>query len=56
LLYISDGTEEGNGARISDEAFMRTGINSEYYESPGTAHEWLTWRYNLNEFAPPLFR
>ena len=27
-----------------------------YHESPGTAHEWLTWRRDLNEFAPLLFR
>jgi len=27
-----------------------------YYESPGTAHEWLTWRRHLNDFAPRLFR
>ena len=26
-----------------------------YYESPGTAHEWLTWRRCLHEFAPLLF-
>jgi enterochelin esterase-like enzyme len=26
-----------------------------YYESPGTSHEWLTWRRSLHEFAPLLF-
>jgi enterochelin esterase family protein len=26
-----------------------------YYEPAGTAHEWLTWRRDLNEFAPRLF-
>jgi enterochelin esterase family protein len=25
------------------------------YESPGTSHEWQTWRRDLNEFAPKLF-
>ena len=24
-------------------------------ESPGTSHEWQTWRRDLNEFAPKLF-
>jgi enterochelin esterase family protein len=24
--------------------------------SPGTAHEWLTWRRSLREFAPLLFK
>ena len=26
------------------------------YESPGTDHEWLTWRRSLREFAPLLFK
>jgi enterochelin esterase family protein len=26
------------------------------YESPGTAHEWLTWRRDLREFALLLFK
>jgi len=30
--------------------------NVVYYESPGTAHEWLTWRRCLHEFAPRLFK
>jgi enterochelin esterase-like enzyme len=53
---MSNGKQEGNGDRISHEAFKRAGINSRYDESPGTAHEWLTWRRNLNEYVPPLFR
>jgi enterochelin esterase family protein len=27
-----------------------------YFESPGTAHEWQTWRRDLKQFAPLLFR
>jgi hypothetical protein len=27
-----------------------------YWESPGTDHEWQTWRRNLKGFAPLLFR
>jgi enterochelin esterase family protein len=26
---------------------MATGIKAVYYESPGTAHEWQTWRRDL---------
>ena len=26
------------------------------FESPGTSHEWLTWRRSLNDVAPRLFR
>ena len=56
LLYMSNGTEEGSGARTSYEAFKKAGINSVYFESPGTAHEWLTWRRSLYDFAPRLFK
>ena len=27
-----------------------------FYESPGTDHEWQTWRRDLKDFAPRLFR
>jgi hypothetical protein len=27
-----------------------------FFLSPGTAHEWLTWRRCFKEFAPRLFR
>jgi enterochelin esterase-like enzyme len=56
LLYMSNGTDEGTGAKNSYETFKKAGINSVYFESPGTAHEWLTWRRSLHDFAPRLFR
>jgi hypothetical protein len=28
------------------------GVKHVYYESPGTGHEWLTWRRSLHQFAP----
>jgi enterochelin esterase family protein len=31
-------------------------VKSVYSESSGTAHEWLTWRRALHEFAPLLFQ
>jgi hypothetical protein len=33
----------------------QAGIEHVFYESPGTAHEWQTWRRDLNLFAPLLF-
>jgi enterochelin esterase family protein len=27
-----------------------------FYEAPGTAHEWQTWRKDLFQFAPVLFQ
>ena len=32
------------------------GVRHFYYESPGTGHEWLTWRRSLHMFAPMLFK
>jgi hypothetical protein len=34
----------------------KAGVKHVYFESPGTAHEWLTWRRDLNDLAPRLFR
>jgi enterochelin esterase-like enzyme len=38
------------------DALEKAGIKTVYYESPGTAHEWQTWRRSLKEFAPLLFQ
>jgi enterochelin esterase family protein len=38
------------------EALKQAGINSAFYESPQTAHEWLSWRRSLYQFAPLLFQ
>jgi enterochelin esterase family protein len=57
LLYVSIGTEEGQNAKRTYESLVNHGVkNTVYFESPGTAHEWLTWRRSLNDFAPRLFR
>jgi enterochelin esterase family protein len=57
LLFISIGTAEGPGAKQTYETLKEHGIkNIVYHESQGTAHEWLTWRRALNDFAPRLFR
>lgn len=56
LLFISTGTEERKPVEAV-EALKARGIkNIVYHESQGTAHEWLTWRRALNEFAPRLFK
>ena len=39
------------------DALKANGLeNIVYYESQGTAHEWLTWRRSLREFVPLLFK
>lgn len=56
LLFISTGTEERNPVELV-EALKEHGIeNIVFHVSQGTAHEWLTWRRALNDFAPRLFR
>jgi enterochelin esterase family protein len=34
---------------------LEANIRHIYYESPGTDHEWQTWRRDLKDFAPRLF-
>ena len=55
-LFIGMGSEENMGSRQLSEKLTAAGINNIYYESPGTHHEWLTWRRCLNEFLPLIFR
>jgi enterochelin esterase family protein len=59
VLFVSIGTAEGGmraGGRNFHQALEKAGIKHVYYESPGTAHEWQTWRRSLHEFAPLLFQ
>lgn len=56
LLFLSIGSEEGPGTKNFSEQLTKAGIRNVYYESPGTAHEWLTWRRSFREFAMRLFR
>lgn len=56
LLFISTGSEERTPTEAV-EALRAHGIsNIVYHESQGTAHEWLTWRRALKEFAPRIFK
>jgi enterochelin esterase family protein len=56
LLYLSTGSVEGPRVKDFSEALTNAGINNVYFESPGTAHEWLSWRRALADFAPRLFK
>jgi enterochelin esterase family protein len=58
LLWLGVGTEEGQfrmGIKEAADALRQSGVNVIYFESQGTAHEWQTWRRDLNDFAPRLF-
>lgn len=56
VLFLGIGQAEGPGTKNFSEALTKAGIHNVYFESPNTAHEWLTWRRCLYDFAPRLFR
>ena len=56
VLFLGIGTVEGPGTKTFSEALTKAGIKNSYFESAGTAHEWLTWRRCLYDFAPRLFK
>jgi enterochelin esterase family protein len=56
VLFLGIGSAEGPGTKNFSEALTNAGIQNVYFESSGTAHEWLTWRRCLNDFAPRLFK
>lgn len=56
VLFMGMGSVENFGSDKICKMLGDSGIHATYYESPGTAHEWLTWRRCLNEFLPMLFK
>ena len=59
LLWVGVGTEEPErmraGLQTLHTSLLEANIQHVFYESPGTAHEWQTWRRDLKDFAPRLF-
>ncbi len=63
LVFVSYGSREVGGQsprrdgdpEANAKALKEAGVNSHYYVSPETAHEWQTWRRSLHEIAPLLF-
>ena len=60
LLWIGVGTKEPEGMRQGIQrlhaSLEAAKVQHVYSESPGTDHEWQTWRRNLEDFAPRLFQ
>jgi enterochelin esterase family protein len=57
VVLVSYGSRENGAAgKTNVEALKQAGVNSVFYESPQTAHEWLSWRRSLYQFAPLLFQ
>jgi len=63
LVFVSYGSRElenpragfGGNPEENQDKLKESGINTHFYVSPQTAHEWQSWRRSLNEFAPLLF-
>ena len=60
LLWIGVGTTEPEPMRAGLQrlhtSLLEANIQHIFYESPGTDHEWQTWRRDLKDFAPRLFQ
>jgi enterochelin esterase-like enzyme len=64
LVFVSYGSRELSGGRsrrggdpkANADALKKAGINSVFYVSPDTAHEFLSWRRSLYQMAPLLFQ
>ena len=46
----------GGSPQAAADGLKAAGINAVFYVSPDTAHEFLSWRRSLHEFAPMLFQ
>ena len=59
LLWIGVGTVEPERMRAGLQrlhtSLVEAKIQHVFFESPGTDHEWQTWRRDLKDFAPRLF-
>jgi pimeloyl-ACP methyl ester carboxylesterase len=57
LVFMSCGSKENpDGINKATADLQAAGFNAVGYVSPGTAHEFLTWRRSLYQLAPLLFR
>jgi enterochelin esterase-like enzyme len=64
LVFVSFGSRElenrragfGGDPKENTDKLKAIGMNSNFYVSPQTAHEWQSWRRALNEFAQLLFK
>jgi hypothetical protein len=57
VVFVSYGSRENGAAgKTAVEGLQQAGVKAVFYESANTAHEWLTWRRSLYQFAPLLFQ
>lgn len=55
-MFMGCGSEENFGTEAMAKQLKDLGVKLDVYVSPGTHHEWLTWRRCLKEFVPHLFK
>ena len=55
-MYLSCGSEENFGTENLVNSLREQGIKCDFYVSPGTHHEWLTWRRCFRNFVPKIFK
>ncbi len=55
-FFMGCGSEENFGTEKMTSDLKQMGIDVEFYVSPGTHHEWLTWRRCFRQFVPHLFK
>jgi enterochelin esterase-like enzyme len=66
LVFVSFGSRElenrrpggpfGGDPKVNTDSLKAAGMNTYFYVSPQTAHEWQTWRRSLHEFAQLVFK
>jgi enterochelin esterase-like enzyme len=64
LVFISYGSRElenprrgfGGNPKENTEKLKELGMNTHFYVSPQTAHEWQSWRRSLYQYAQLLFK
>jgi enterochelin esterase-like enzyme len=66
LVFVSFGSRElenrrpggpfGGDPKVNTDSLKAAGMNTHFYISPQTAHEWQTWRRSLHEFAQLVFK
>jgi enterochelin esterase-like enzyme len=59
MLWLGVGSAEESfaaGVKGMHRALDEADVKHVMFESPGTSHEWQTWRRSLHDFAPRLFQ
>jgi enterochelin esterase family protein len=64
LVFISYGSRElenrrmnfGGDPKVNTNELKELGMNTHFYVSPNTAHEWQSWRRGFHEFAQLIFK